>query len=57
MTFVFVDACVFFFCKKVNFKADLRSKYVCRSYVALVDTNSFGFPFCSFSVFWWHMVT
>ena len=34
-----------FLSKKVNFMADLRRKYVCRSAVALVETHSFGVPF------------
>ena len=34
--------------------ADLRRKYVYKSVVALVETYSFGIPFCSFSIFWWH---
>ena len=38
----------------VNFMADLRKKYVFRSAVALVETHSFGIPFRSFFVFWWH---
>ena len=33
------------FCMKVNFMADLRRKYVCRSAVALVKTHSFGVTF------------
>ena len=35
-TFVLVDAWLLFFNKKVNFIADLRRKYACRSAVALV---------------------
>ena len=46
-----------FFSKKVNFMVDLCSKYVCISAVALVETHSFGDPFHSFSIFWWHRVT
>ena len=35
----------FCFSNKVDFMADLHRKYVCRSDVALVETNSFGVPF------------
>ena len=37
--------------------ADLHRKYVCRSYLILVETNTFGIPFNSFYVLWWHRVT
>ena len=37
-----------FLVNKVNFMADIRSKYVCRSAVALVETHSFGVPFFPF---------
>ena len=51
-TFVLVHAWSLFFSKMVNFMADRRRKYVCRSAVALVETHSLGVPFRSFSVFW-----
>ena len=48
MSFMLVYAWLLFFSKKVNFMADLRRKYVCRSAVALIETHSFGFIFlCS----------
>ena len=55
MTFVLVDA-YFFKSKKVNFMADLRKKYACRSAVALVETHSFDITFCYFYVLCWHRV-
>ena len=40
-----VDAWLLFFSNMEYFMAELRMKYVCRSAVALVDTNCFGVPF------------
>ena len=48
MSSVLVDVWLLFFSKKVNFIADLRSIYVCRIYVELVERHTVGVHFtCS----------